>query len=269
MPIAGVRNLLRHGRTRPSPPPPCAEANSFEQPGNQWYEPALAGAQTLAPHIVGGARVREALAVLEQLTSDAYAEFVRGFYHAGLERFGDGWQYADINTALLGLAAALRPAAYLEIGVRRGRSLAMVASRQPSCRIVGCDLFIADYANMANPGPDFVRDELARIGYRGNLEFVVGDSAVVLPEYLAAHPELYFDLITVDGDHTARGARTDLETVLPRLSVGGALVFDDVSNRSHPELLAVWQQTVASNPRFSTFAFTDIGFGVAIAVRKA
>jgi len=242
--------------------------NTFVRPGNQWYQPVVGGAQTLMAYAAGGAVVRDALEVLERLTPDAYAEFVRDFYTAGLQKYGDRWRYADINTALLGLAAALQPAMYLEIGVRRGRSLAMVASRVPSCRMLACDLFLENYAGMDNPGPDFVRAELARVGFSGSLEFLVGDSASVLPALLARQPDLFFDLITVDGDHTERGARADLQNVLPRLKVGGALVFDDLSNPSHPELAEVWASTVVTDPRLSTCAFTDLGFGVGIAIRK-
>src|SRR5262249_52128004 len=147
-----------------------------------------AGAATLAPQTIGAPVVRDALNVLERLTPDAYWNFVRDFYRAGLDRFGDDWEYADINTVLVGLAAALQPENYLEIGVRRGRSLAMIASQIPSCRIVAADLFIEHYGNMENPGPDLVRAELARVGFSGSIEFLVGDSARTLPQYFREHP---------------------------------------------------------------------------------
>lgn len=264
--IVSIADRLRRRRVVPVP---LVTANTFVQPGNQWYQPTLAGALTMASYIGGGAVVRDALAVLEQLTPDTYADFVGRFYRAGLEKYGDGWQYADINTALLGLSSILQPETYLEIGVRHGRSLAMVASRTQSCRIWAADLFVENYAGMDNPGPEFVRRELRRVGFTGSLEFILGDSATVLPAYLDRHPELHFDLVTVDGDHSARGARIDLLTVLPRLKIGGALVFDDVSNESHPELLTVWQDVVVCHPRFSTHTFTDVGFGVGIAIRRS
>jgi len=248
---------------------PRLARNTFVAPNNQWYSPAIAGASTFAQAVCGGAPVRKAVAVLDRLTPDAYADYVSGFYRAGLDRYGDAWQYADINTALLGLGAALQPVSYLEIGVRRGRSLAMLAAAAPTCRIVACDLFIQDYAGMENPGPDFVRAELARSGRHGELSFLIGDSHRVLPAYFDEEPDAYFDLITVDGDHSVRGARADLATVMPRLRVGGALVFDDVSNPSHAELLGVWNDLVVANRSFSTYTFTEIGFGVGIAVRHA
>ena len=265
-----LRHLAaRAAGRRPWIMPPAAAANSYLAPGNQWYTPAVGGASSFVPSTVGGRVVREALQVLGHLSGDAYLAFVRDFYETGLERFGDNWCYADINTVLLGLAHVLRPASYLEIGVRRGRSLAMLTSKAPSCRIVACDLFIERYAGMENPGADWVRGELERLGFSGSLDFVVGDSAKVLPRYFAEHPEAYFDIITVDGDHTARGARADLTNVITRLKIGGALVFDDISNPSHPTLRGLWHDMIVSDGRFSTYTFDEVGFGVGFAIRKS
>jgi predicted O-methyltransferase YrrM len=261
---AAAKRLL--GRAAP-PRPPCVAANTYEEAGNQWYRPTLGGASTLAEYVVGGDVVREALAILMTLSPDLYQEYLTRFYQAGLARFGDRWRYADINTALIGLSRVLQPAAYLEIGVRRGRSLAMVASQAPACHMVGCDLFIEGYAGMDNPGPEFVRAELARRGFKGQLDLLVGDSHDVLPTYFRRHPDAFFDLITVDGDHSESGAIADLRTVMPRLKIGGAVIFDDVSNSSHPELRRVWAETIASRPDVSAFTFDELGFGVGLAVR--
>ena len=265
---AGKRALRLVGRG-PHPAPPALASNTLLAPGNQWYAPALAGASTFAAAAVDPATVQQALDVLERLTPDAYAEYVTAFYRAGLERHGGRWRYADINTVLLALAAGLRPQHYLEIGVRRGRSLAMLLSKAPDCRVVACDLFVPGYAGMDNPGPDWVRGELERLGFSGELEFVVGDSAVVLPRYFKAHPDAYFDIITVDGDHTTRGARRDLLNVIPRLKIGGALVFDDISNPYCPTLRRVWNDVVVADLRFSAYSFDEVGYGVGFAIRKS
>ena len=249
-------------------PAPAAAGNTLFAPGNQWYAPAVAGASTFgASMLAGPAAVRRALTVLERLTPDAYADYVLAFYRAGLQRHPETWQFADINTALMTLAAGLQPRSYLEIGVRRGRSLAMVASVCPACDFLACDMFVEGYAGMDNPGPELITAELSRIGFTGALEFLVGDSHLVLPRHFADNPDRFFDLITVDGDHSEAGARADLETVIPRLKVGGALVFDDISNPSHPELARVWRDVVGSRRSYSTFAFTELGFGVGIAIR--
>jgi predicted O-methyltransferase YrrM len=265
-----LRDVLRKASGRHpalSRATPALETNTLLAPGNQWYSPTVAGASTFGASMAAAASVRRALTVLERLTPDAYAEYVQAFYRAGLERYPDAWRFADINTALLALADGLRPKSYLEIGVRRGRSLAMVASVCPACEIVACDMFVDGYAGMDNPGPELIRSELARVGFTGRLEFLVGDSHDVLPAHFRTHQDRFFDLITVDGDHSEAGARADLETVMARLKIGGALVFDDISNPSHPELAGVWRDVVVSQRSYSTFTFTELGFGVGVAIR--
>jgi predicted O-methyltransferase YrrM len=251
------------------PAAPTQPNTTYVENGNQWYYPSIAGASSYLPDVIGASPVRSAAEILDQLSSDSYLEFVKNFYRAGLQTFGDNWVYADINTVLIGLARRINIATYLEIGVRRGRSMAMVAlNAAPSCRIVGFDLWIADYAGMENPGPDYVRRELTRLGYQGDLELVAGDSRQTVPQWFASHPGEFFDLITVDGDHSTDGARTDLENVLPRLKVGGALVFDDISNQSHANLAQVWREFLERHPNLSGHSFTEVGFGVGFAIRS-
>jgi len=238
--------------------------------GNQWYDLPLLGPSTLLPHVSGALAVKEVIAVIKQLSRDKYLDFLLNFYEHGLERFGSDWVYADLNTVLLGIAKVLQPESYLEIGIRRGRSMAMVASQVRTCQIVGFDLWVKGYAGMDNPGESLVRQELTAVGYVGNADFIAGDSHKTVPAYFKLHPNCsFFDLITVDGDHSFEGARQDLEKVIPHLKVGGVLVFDDISNRSHPELFDLWEQLVAADQRFAAYAFTEVGFGVAFAIRKS
>ena len=55
---------------------------------------------------------------------------------------------------------------------------------------------------------------------------------------------------------------------MPRLKRGGVLVFDDIVHPRHPYLADVWRRVVADDPRFVTWAFTELGYGVALAVRR-
>ena len=129
-------------------------------------------------------------------------------------------------------------------------------------------MWIDDYAGMENPGPDHVRSELEKVGHRGKLELIDGNSHSVVPALFRERPELSFDLITVDGDHSVKGAAQDLEDVLPRLNIGGVLVFDDTRHPAHPELHDVWHSVVGSQRRYATWEFDDVGYGVALAVRR-
>ena len=211
---------------------------------------------------------RQALRILERLEPDADLVNNLDFYRAGLERFGDSWRYADIITVLFAATKMIQPTSYLEIGVRRGRSMAMVASLCPTCDIVGFDMWVPNYANLPNPGPEFVRAEMKKLGHSGCLELISGDSRETVPRYFRENPEAYFDVITVDGDHSETGATRDLLAVIPRLKLGGILVFDDITHPLHPYLKDVWQTTVESDSRFLPWRFAELGNGVALALRR-
>ena len=233
-----------------------------------WYPPVMLGASALAEQITNPRQVERARDLLQTLAPDEYGRYMIRFYEDGLRRFGGGWRYADIVTVLLGLTEALKPRRYLEIGVRRGRSACAVASLAPTCDLALFDMWIPDYAGMENPGPAFVRAELARVGHSGRCDFVDGDSHETLPRYFSDHPDTVFDLITVDGDHSDDGATRDLCDVLPRLAVGGAVVFDDISHPAHPGLKALWHRLVVDDSRFSAWSFDEVGYGVGFGVRK-
>ena len=267
--------LMRHLKSKAgagstgSPSIPFAAQVIFDSPdlGN-WYHPIMIGPSTLGEMSVSPACLRQVIPVIERLDSDDYIRYLLGYYRAGLERFGDAWRYADILTVQMAAAKLARPSSYLEIGVRRGRSVAVVAATCPNCEIVGLDLWTPDYGGMPNPGPDFVRAEMSKLGYTGRLELITGDSHKTLPRFFSEHRDSFFDLITVDGDHSKRGAEQDLHNVLPRLKVGGIIVFDDICHPLHPYLASVWQRVIGSDPRFSTWQFTELGYGVAFAIRK-
>lgn len=252
--------------------PRCEHAcNPPVAPGTtEWYPPVAVGADSLAVDLLDDTvrNVREALALLEQLEPDAYSIYVGEFYRRGLIRYGAQWRYADLVTAALVAGRWLRPKAYLEVGVRRGRSVCAMAKVAPECDIVMFDMWVANYAGMDNPGPEFVERELDKVGHRGKREFINGDSHETLNQYFADHPDAFFDIINVDGDHSTMGAAQDIADVLPRLKIGGAFLFDDVANHHVPGLLEVWNAMVANNPRFSTLTFSSVGYGVGVGIRR-
>ena len=242
-------------------------ANSFRTKGTQWYAPPLAGASTLSAPLFSLTTYQYTLDVLKQLIDDEYLIYLRGFISRGIKHFGENWRYADICTVLNTLANSLKIEHYLEVGVRQGRSMAMVVSRRPSVNVAAFDMWQQDYAGMNNPGPDFVKAQMSRLGHTGTLEFINGNSHETLPKYFASHQRQSFDLITIDGDHSPEGAAADLRDVLPRLRIGGAIVFDDIAHPAHPQLLKVWKEEIANRPEMTSFEFTEIGYGVAFAIR--
>ncbi|MDX2221366.1 MAG: class I SAM-dependent methyltransferase [Rhodospirillaceae bacterium] len=233
-----------------------------------WYPPVMIGADTLGERLTGGDYLAQALALMERLSPDDYTTYLKSFYRGGMARFGATWRYADIVTVLLCLSEALQPRTYLEIGVRRGRSACAVASKSPYAAKFLFDMWMTNYAGMPNPGPALVQDELKRVGHRGAATFIDGDSHQTVPAFFARNADAMIDLITVDGDHSEAGAAQDLRDVLPRLAIGGAVVFDDISHPAHPELNRVWRALVADDERFSAYSYREAGYGVGFAVRK-
>lgn len=245
---------------------PCKSL--FQTSGVAWLEPVQLAAAAIAKLAGDAKTIESVLDILTRLTDDDYLIYLRQYYREGLRKFRPFWGYADLPTFLHAASSCIEPKNYLEIGVRRGRSAAIVAAMNPHCTIYGFDMWMPDYAGMPNPGPDFVADELRRIGFQGKLELVSGDSHETLPDFLRENQRLEFELINVDGDHSEAGARKDLETVLPRLKIGGAVLLDDIVHPQHTYLEAVWDSVLGNDSNFSTAKYKDLGYGVAVAVRK-
>jgi predicted O-methyltransferase YrrM len=208
------------------------------------------------------------LAFHGELATDPYVRMVDGYYRECRSRFGKHWHYLDAVNTVFAAAKWGQPRHYLEIGVRRGRTACTVARACPSVEIHAFDMWIQGYAGMDNPGPDFVRQELRKHGHTGKVNFTDGDSHVTVPAYLRAHPDLEFDLILVDGDHSEEGALADLLTVLPRLRKGGVIAFDDIVHPAHPYLLKVWRKAMEKHVECQSHEYTEAGYGIAFAVRK-
>ena len=227
----------------------------------------MVGPETLLREASRVASVRDMLTVLGKLEPDDHTRYLTEYCTEGLRRYPESWYYADICTVLLAAARLVGPRTYLEIGVRRGRSMAMVAAAAPEARLLGFDMWMPDYAGMPNPGPDFVRSEIQRTGHHGTLELHSGDSHETVPRFLAENPELTLDIVTVDGDHSHDGALADLRAVIPRLALGGMLVFDDIIHPLHPYLLDVFRHAVEEDRGLVARVYSELGFGVAVAVR--
>lgn len=135
---------------------------------------------------------------------------------------------ADVRAVLLFLARKYKPKVYLEIGVRLGYSMACVVSGNPICHIIGADLWIKDYANEQNGSPGAVRDLMETLGHAGPLEFLNGKSQETVPAFLQQNPDIRWDLVLVDGDHSYQGTLTDLQNSLMGLADDGFIVVDDL-----------------------------------------
>jgi predicted O-methyltransferase YrrM len=167
----------------------------------------------------------------------------------------------DLRMALYAIASRIKPARYLEIGVRRGWSMAAVLAACPTTIGWGVDLWVQPYARADNPGRVWVEQEIERVvpGAFGRLLLVADDSHALLPTWLGRRR---FDLILVDGDHAPEGAALDLDHAGQMLRPGGVLVFDDCAG----PLLPVWHAWTAFHKEWRCWVETNalVPFGVAV-----
>jgi len=231
------------------------------------YSPVVISPEAIARRASSARVLTAARDLARKLTTDPYTGYVADFYERGLSVAGDDWQFMDIISLLIAVGEMGQPENYLEIGVRRGRSTCALASASPATDIFAFDMWQENYASNENPGPALVADELRGVGHSGQLTFVEGDSHQTVPAFLISNSKLTFDVITVDGDHTPEGAWDDLRNVLPRLRVGGVIVFDDTGNPYCPGLSEVWRDALRADPGLRAFTFDGLGTGVSFAVR--
>jgi len=155
--------------------------------------------------------------------------------------FTNHGQTFALHNVLHSIAAQRKITAYLEVGVCYGHSLKVVLSQQFPDRLALCDTWGGEYGGEQFGGPTHIETLLRHEKYRRPVTFLNGNSH----ELLKTVPEL-FDLILVDGDHSAAGAREDLEDCWSLLMPGGLLVFDDLAHPAHPELPEVFSAFVGS-----------------------
>ncbi len=166
-------------------------------------------------------------------------------------------EVVNIWLVLAYLAKTTKLERYAELGVRRGFSMAIVGARRKEAELVGFDQWITDYAGAPNPGPDFVKSELLKVGHKGPVELVTGDCAVTVPAY---QPDFYFPLVLADADHSIDGVYRDIRNCLPLVAPGGFLVVDDLQDH---DVMTGWSMAISE---ISTWTWKEDRVGI---IRKA
>lgn len=152
---------------------------------------------------------------------------------------GDRWALYD---ALADIASQSHPKSYFEIGVSRGESLEVVLSNCTPDHLTLCDEWGSESGGQSLKSHAHITELLNRLGYWGEVKYLDGSSHDLLPRQFFGRQ---YDLITVDGDHSEDGARSDLNDCWPLLASGGYIVFDDIApDFFHPYLLDVWDHYV-------------------------
>lgn len=188
-----------HEVPAPAPEQPLPESPQPEQP-------------QVAPHFVVSGQI--------DTTVDGKGE---GPYH-----FTTRWHTKVIDNWALQLADYRgRPnLRYLEIGVFEGRSVIWMLENvltDPSSLITAIDVFMADYEQTFDAN-------VRAAGATDRISKLVGPSQ----QHLRPLEPASFDIIYVDGSHTADDVLADAVLAWPLLRDGGLMIFDDYGWEGRP-----------------------------------
>jgi predicted O-methyltransferase YrrM len=120
----------------------------------------------------------------------------------------------------------------LEVGTFHGVSAAAFAQARPGCQIVSVDSFPHGAGNGRKGWG--VEPQIRNWLYnqQENMSLIVGD----ISEAAKLFGKLYFNVIIVDGTHTAEACTNDLTRAMPLLKEDGVVVADDYKNPRWPEV---------------------------------
>jgi len=132
-----------------------------------------------------------------------------------------------------------RAISYLEVGVSSGGSAEAVLSTNLVSSAILIDPWGTGYGGLGL-GPSFVAERLAQFASR--VVMITGRSQDILPKLTAK-----FDMVYLDGDHSAVGALADLNEGLRLLAPSGVIMFDDVDHPAHTYLRKLVQNFADNN----------------------
>jgi len=133
------------------------------------------------------------------------------------------------------LAKTINPELVVEAGVYGGRTLFPMALGAPSAQVIGIDSWRADECIQGEP--DQYHDTWKTHDFESKYRFVVDEirsSGIPIQIIRANHleaasnfPNLSIDLFHEDANHSPSIIRRSMNTWIPKLKIGGILVWDD------------------------------------------
>lgn len=153
---------------------------------------------------------------------------------------------------------------YLEIGTRDGGSLRVVLENagQHLEGVCVADQWGTAYGGSGRGSHQHIEQLLDDFKFAGRREFLDGNSRETIPALMPEQAEA-FDLVLVDGDHSAEGGLADLDNVWPLVMPGGCVVFHDITHPKHPDLCAVFAGFVDRHKAAHRMILEPYGVGVA------
>lgn len=109
----------------------------------------------------------------------------------------------------------------LEIGFNAGFSALLMLMSNPSIKLTCVDINMHKYTKVCF---DQIKKDF------NNIDIILDSSVNVLPKLKISN--MKYDLIHIDGDHSVRGAKIDIDNSL-EVSVSGSMLLIDDTNMAH------------------------------------
>ena len=124
-----------------------------------------------------------------------------------------------------------------EIGFNAGHSAVSWLAANPDIFLYSFDL---GYHKYTRPIAQYLKQR-----YPGRFEIILGDSTKTLPKFIASHPTVKCDVMSIDGGHFYDIALHDFNNFRKMASARNLLHYDDYPSCSHPvqaqEIGKVWE----------------------------
>lgn len=180
-----------------------------------------------------------------------------------------GRSFWNTPVALAFLASALRPDSYLEVGVGPGGSLVQVLHHAHPRTATAVDLWARSYAKLPNTLWSTKRqfNNYRRCcGSTTDIRYLRGNSHLVLKRLIAEGRR--YDLIKVGGNLDREGVWQNLENAIELLADRGAIVFDNIIDPAHRDLLSLVHRLKFRYPFFQIMMNTGQDNGCAIFLKN-
>lgn len=106
-----------------------------------------------------------------------------------------------------------------EIGFNAGHSAELFLKTCSNAHLVSFDINRHSYTRI---GLSYIQKK-----YAGRISFVEGNSSITVPQFALSHPDLKFDFIYIDGDHSYNGCVADIVNCKNLASKNTVLWIDD------------------------------------------
>jgi predicted O-methyltransferase YrrM len=207
-----------------------------------------------------------------KLTDDRHIKKLMDFFQADVYGHQANIATADLGFGFIhyGLLRQLKPKSVLCIGSRYGFIPAVLAS---ACKDNGfghvyfVDAGFDESDEKAYTGQGFWRrPEGQTVFARFGLDSFITTFVTTTKAFAAKYPDVVFDYIYVDGDHSYRGAAFDYATFWPKLLPNGLMVWHDSSIKETLQdgSYGVWKVIEKAKKTAHCLTFPALTAGLAI-----